>query len=170
MYALPVRDASDPAPEARRLRQNKFQYSAVFIHDGKNIALGVFRQRMCDRPHVFLDHIALTVIHRGKPFSSFQCHLRVVFAVRDIGTASVITGGIVVVEVVEQSCPCRRSRIQTELAADEVQKLAGSTNINLLGSSVRQDTSRIVEAAVNACDAQAGEGLPEVFQRKDAQG
>ena len=47
----------------------------------------------------------------------------------------------------------RKASAAYELEADEVQKLAGSTNINLLGSSVRQDTSRIVEAAVNACDA-----------------
>lgn len=46
----------------------------------------------------------------------------------------------------------RKAGAAYELAADEVQKLAGSTNINLLGNSVRQDTSRIVEAAVTACD------------------
>ena len=56
--------------------------------------------------------------------------------------------------LVEQTLEkARKASAEYELASDDVQKLAESTNINLLGNTVRQDTSRIVEAAVNACDA-----------------
>ena len=55
--------------------------------------------------------------------------------------------------LVEQTLEkARKAGAAYELAADEVQKLAGGTNIDLFGNSVRQDTSRIVEAAVKACD------------------
>ena len=58
------------------------------------------------------------------------------------------------IALVEQALEkARKAGADYELAADEVQKLAGNTNINLLGNSAMQDTSRIVEAAVAACDA-----------------
>ena len=56
--------------------------------------------------------------------------------------------------LVEQTLEkARKAGSDYELAADEVQNLAERTNIDLFGGSARQDTSRIVEAAVNACDA-----------------
>ena len=56
-------------------------------------------------------------------------------------------------ELVEKTLEkARKAGAAYELAADGVQKLATSTNINLFGGSARQDTSRIVEAAVTACD------------------
>ena len=58
------------------------------------------------------------------------------------------------IALVEQTLEkARKAGADYELAADEVQKLAKRTNINLLGNSALQDTSRIVEAAVAACDS-----------------
>lgn len=47
----------------------------------------------------------------------------------------------------------REAGASFELASDDVKKLADRTNIDLFGSTARQDTSRIVEAAVSACDS-----------------
>lgn len=55
--------------------------------------------------------------------------------------------------LVEQTLEkARKAGAAYELAADEVQNLASRTNIDLFGGSARQDTSRIVEEAVKACD------------------
>lgn len=47
----------------------------------------------------------------------------------------------------------RKAGVDFELASDVVRKMADSTTIDLLGGSARRDTSRIVEAAVDACNS-----------------
>ena len=55
--------------------------------------------------------------------------------------------------LVEQTLEkARKAGAEYELAADEVQRMTGTTTIDLFSNSARSDTSRIVEAAVDACD------------------
>ena len=55
--------------------------------------------------------------------------------------------------LVEQTLEkARKAGAEYELATDEVQRMTGTTTIDLFSNSARSDTSHIVEAAVDACD------------------
>ena len=100
----------------------EFKNSAVFIHKGYDKSLFITWQRACCRPHMLFYHVTLDIGDISQHDGIFQSDVGVTAAVfrLTLFTHRIISLAVVIEEVVHETCSCRRTCIEFQLAADNV--------------------------------------------------